>query len=241
MKTDQRSTPNAQRPTLNVQRLRQFIGKYDFPAHLFALFDIVMGYVSTFLWTIQARLLLRTLGCPYGRHLRVDGHVIIRAPRRGAIRLGANVFIKSRGGANLVGRTNPTIFHCMGDGCISFGDNSGCSFAVLSSRSSIRIGHHVKIGGNARIYDHDYHALDYLARRDAASDIADCKTVPVVIGDDVLIGANAIILKGVTIEDRSVVGAGAVVSLKEIPPDSLVAGNPARVVRNLEPKTRHEK
>jgi len=218
---------------MNRTRLRQFIGKHDPPAHLFALFDIVMGYVSTLLWTIQAKLVLRTLGCPYGRNLRVDGHVVLRAPRRGAIRIGANVFIKSRGGANLVGRTNPTILNCLGEGHISFGDNSGCSFAVLSSKSSIRIGQNTIIGGNTRIYDHDFHALDYLPRRTMESDEAACKTAPVVIGDDVMIGANAIILKGVTIGDRSVIGAGAVVSLKDIPPDSLVAGNPARVIRSL--------
>ena len=121
----------------------------------------------------------------------------------------------------------------MGDGHITFGNNSGCSFAVLSSKSSIRIGENTKIGGNARIYDHDYHALDYLSRRSLVTDVAACKTAPVVIGDDVLIGANAIILKGVTIGDRSVIGAGAVVSLKGVPPDSLVAGNPARIIRQL--------
>lgn len=218
---------------MNITRLRQFIGKHDFPAHLFALFDIAMGYISTFLWTFQAKLLLLLLGCPYGRHLRVDGHVIIRAPRRGAIRLGQNVFIKSRSGANLVGRTNPTILNCMGEGRITFGDNSGCSFAVLSSKSSIRIGQNTIIGGNTRIYDHDFHALDSRSRLTAEGDDDACKTAPVVIGDGVMIGANAIILKGVVIGDRSVIGAGAVVSLKDIPPDSLVAGNPASIVRHL--------
>jgi acetyltransferase-like isoleucine patch superfamily enzyme len=223
--------------TMNITRLRQFIGKYDFPAHLFVLFDIVVGHLSTFLWTIQTKLLLRILGCRYGRNFRVDGRVIIRVARVGAIRLGANVVINSRTGSNLVGRTNPTILHCMGDGQITFGDNSGCSFAVLSSKSSIRIGQNTKIGGNVRIYDHDYHALDHLARRDPQQDIIQCKSVPIVIGDDVLVGANAIILKGVTIGDRSVIGAGAVVSLKDIPADSLVAGNPARVIRKLESVT----
>jgi acetyltransferase-like isoleucine patch superfamily enzyme len=121
----------------------------------------------------------------------------------------------------------------MGDGRIAIGNNSGCSFAVFSSKSSIHIGDHTKIGGNARIYDHDYHALDHLSRRSPVNDIAACKTAPVVIGDDILIGANAIVLKGVTIGERSVIGAGAVVSMKTIPADSLVAGNPARVIRSL--------
>ena len=218
---------------MNKTRLRQFIGKYDFPAHLFVLFDIVVGHLSTVFWTLQAKLLLRLLGCPYGRNLRVDGRVIIRVARRGAIRLGENVAINSRPGSNLVGRTNPTILHCMGNGHITFGNNSGCSFAVLSSKSSIGIGDNTKIGGNARIYDHDYHALDHLSRRSPVNDIAACKTAPVVIGDDILIGANAIVLKGVTIGERSVIGAGAVVSMKTIPADSLVAGNPARVIRSL--------
>ena len=91
----------------------------------------------------------------------------------------------------------------------------------------------MKIGGNVRIYDHDFHAVNYLARRDSQLDMTQCKSAPVVIGDDVFIGANSIILKGVTIGDRSIIGAGSVVSLKEIPPDSLVAGNPARILRNL--------
>jgi len=215
-------------------RLRQFIGKYDFPAHLFVVFDILTGCASRAFWTLQTKILLRILGCPYGRGLRVDGHVIIRVARRGAIRIGENVIINSRSGSNLMGRTNPTILHCIGEGRISFGDNSGCSFAALSSRSTIRVGTNTKIGGNVRIYDHDYHTLDYQSRRTPATDITTVKSAPVVIGNDVLIGANAIILKGVTIGDRSIVGAGAVVSIKNVPPASLLAGNPAGIIRNLE-------
>ena len=122
------------------------------------------------------------------------------------------------------------ILHCLGEGSITIGDHNGCSFAVLSSKTSIRIGQNTKIGGNARIYDHDFHAVDPL-RRQAATDSAGCKTAPVVIGDDVFISANAMVLKGVVIGDRSIVGAAAVVALKDVQPDSLAVGNPARVVR----------
>jgi len=218
---------------MSKTHLRRFIDKYDFPMHLFVIFEILVGRASVFFWTLRTKMLLWLLGCPYGHGFRVDGRVIIRTARRGAIRIGKNVVINSRMGSNLVGRTNPTILQCLGEGRITLGDNSGCSFAVLSSRGTIHIGQNVKIGGNTRIYDHDFHALDHLARREAAADIAGCRTAPVAIGDDVLIGANVMILKGVVVGARSVIGAGALVALKDIPPDSVVVGNPARVVKKL--------
>ncbi len=196
-------------------------------------YDRAMAALLVPLCTWRAKLVLRLLGCHYGRDLRVDGGLVIRSSRRGTIHLGSHVTIVSRFRANLVGMTNPTVFQCFRDGRIAIGDQSGCSSTIFSSRTSIQVGCRVKIGGNVRIYDHDYHAVDHLARRDSQQDMIQCKSAPVVIGDDVFIGANSIILKGVTIGDRSVIGAGSVVSLKEIPPDSLVAGNPARILRNL--------
>lgn len=67
---------------MNKTRLRRFISKYDFPAHLFVLFDTVVGHASTFFWTFRTKALLLMLGCHYGRNFRVDGHVIIRMARR---------------------------------------------------------------------------------------------------------------------------------------------------------------
>jgi maltose O-acetyltransferase len=60
---------------------------------------------------------------------------------------------------------------------------------------------------------------------------------PISIGDDVWLGGGAIVLPGVTIGDRAVVGAGSVVT-RDVPADVVVAGNPARVIRSLEePRT----
>ena len=55
---------------------------------------------------------------------------------------------------------------------------------------------------------------------------------PIVIGDDVFVGMEALVLKGVTIGDGAVVGAGAVVT-QDVPPRTVVAGNPAQAVRDL--------
>ena len=72
-----------------------------------------------------------------------------------------------------------------------------------------------------------------MKRRNTYEDRKFVKTNNVIIGDDVFIGTNSIILKGVRIGPRSIIGAGSVVSLKEIPPDSLVAGNPAKILDYL--------
>jgi acetyltransferase-like isoleucine patch superfamily enzyme len=80
------------------------------------------------------------------------------------------------------------------------------------------------------IWDTDFHPLDYLARR--KHDTSMIKTRPVVIGNDVFIGANSIILKGTTIGDRAIIGAGSVVS-GNIPADQIWGGNPAKFIKNI--------
>ena len=103
-----------------------------------------------------------------------------------------------------------------------------CSLAVSSS---LRIGNHCLLAGGINISDHDGHPLD--AERRRAGDPAPLEPIrPVVIGDDVWIGNHAMILKGVRIGDRAIVAARAVVT-KDVPPDTVVAGNPARVVKHL--------
>jgi acetyltransferase-like isoleucine patch superfamily enzyme len=88
----------------------------------------------------------------------------------------------------------------------------------------------VNIGAGARIYDTDFHPLDSHDRR--RHDTSRIKSAPVRICEDVFIGANAIVLKGVTVGSRTIIGAGAVVT-KSLPPDVVAAGNPARIVAKL--------
>jgi acetyltransferase-like isoleucine patch superfamily enzyme len=106
----------------------------------------------------------------------------------------------------------------------------GC---VLAAARSVRIGNHCLLAGGTRVADYDGHPLD-AARRRAREPLTPDAVRPVVIGDDVWIGSHALILKGVTIGARSVVGAGSIVT-KDVPPDVIVAGNPARVVKRLAP------
>ncbi len=101
---------------------------------------------------------------------------------------------------------------------------------LLAVADSVRIGRYCLLAGGVSIADYDGHPTDPILRRTEPSPPEAIR--PVVVGDDVWIGADAKILKGVTIGDRSIVGAGAVVT-KSVPPDVIVAGNPARVVKSL--------
>ena len=78
--------------------------------------------------------------------------------------------------------------------------------------------------------DTDSHNIDYKIRRGQWTDWGVSK--PIVIEDDVFIGVNCIILKGVTIGARSIVAAGTVVT-KSFPADCIIGGNPAKIIRRI--------
>ena len=204
----------------------------DFSVILFKVYDRLVSLASSFVSTLLLKIVLFVYGCRYGKNLLADGRIIVRMDKNGSVEIGKNVTMLSRNSANLAGMTGPNLFICIESGNISIGDDSGFSSTVFSSRSSIKIGKNVKIGCNSRIYDHDFHARNYLERREP-KDWKKAISKSISIGDDVFIGANSLILKGTKVGDRSVIGAGSVVVGIEIPPDSLVAGNPAKVLRHV--------
>lgn len=122
---------------------------------------------------------------------------------------------------------------------ISIGENVFIGGSVLSCSESITIGSNVLISWGVTIFDHNSHSIDYLKRRSDLNKLLigekswdDVKIKPVVIEDDVWIGVNSIILKGVTISKGSIVAAGSVVT-KDVPPFVIVAGNPAKIIKEI--------
>jgi acetyltransferase-like isoleucine patch superfamily enzyme len=113
---------------------------------------------------------------------------------------------------------------------LSVGDNFAASNCSIFCRQSILIGKNVMVGGGARIWDTDFHDLS-IKKRMLPLDRG--KSKPIVIGDNVFVGANSIILKGVVIGNNAVLGAGSVVSCN-VPSHEVWAGNPARFIRKLD-------
>ncbi len=184
--------------------------------------------------TLRSRLSLSWQGAIVGKNFRTSGLCFFKMRCAGSIRIGNHVTFIADTRRNLVGLTNPVVLETWGAGEIDIGDFSGGSSVVISSRQKVIIGRHVLLGGNVRIYDNDFHSADSVMRRSFLQDRGNIKSSSVVIGDDVFVGTNAIILKGVTIGDRAIIGAGAVVSC-DVPADEIWAGNPARCLKRCSP------
>ena len=127
-------------------------------------------------------------------------------------------------------------------GTCSVGDFTLLNGAMIMAEERVEIGSHCLISWNVGIADSDFHPLAAAQRRTDAEALAPffanrparprLRVAPVVIGDNVWIGMNAIVLKGVTIGENAVVAAGAVVT-RPVPPNVVVGGNPAVVIKEI--------
>lgn len=122
---------------------------------------------------------------------------------------------------------------------VRIGENSYVGASIIKCAELVQIGRDVEIAWNCSIVDHDWEPIeadqrgvDMRSWYSADKDWSDVRVAPVHIGDRVLIGFNAVILKGVRIGEGAVVGVQSVVT-RDVPPHTVVAGAPARVIRYL--------
>ena len=121
-------------------------------------------------------------------------------------------------------------FYCAYGQNIHIGDHVFLNvLCTILDCNEVHIGHHVIIGPNVQIYT-AAHDLQAEARKQGWE-----VAKPIVIEDNLWLGGGAILLPGVRIGRNAVVGAGAVVS-RSVPANTVVAGNPARVIREIEQK-----
>jgi len=114
---------------------------------------------------------------------------------------------------------------------LTIGNNVGMSDVTITCHERITIGNNVLLGVGAQIRDTDNHSLNPEDRINGL-DWKNKKSSPIIISDNVFIGAYSFILKGVTVGNNSIIGACSVVT-KNIPNNEIWAGNPARFIKPI--------
>jgi len=180
-------------------------------------------------WSLWTNLYLR---CHPGVELRgwitVTGRVRWKLDPRGRTLIHPGVRVHSGPRVNGYGGHRPTIIWVLPGGRLTLGPGTGVSGSTIVCQDEVTLGANVMVGGGSEIVDTDFHPLDPTAR--ARHDAAAVATGAVRIGDHVWIGGRVLVLKGVTIGDCAVIGAGAVVT-RSVPASEVWAGNPARAIR----------
>jgi acetyltransferase-like isoleucine patch superfamily enzyme len=171
-------------------------------------------------------LKLRYWGVQIGKRVRFFG--FIKIVNMNKITIGDDTRIHS-GYTNFVGAFNKTSIWAGQEAQINIGSNVGISNATIMAEVGIRIDSFVYIGGGTRIYDNDFHAID---REQRINEPGVIPSAPIHIKEGAFIGGHSIILKGVTIGENSVVGAGSLVT-RDIPANEIWGGVPARKLKDL--------
>lgn len=175
----------------------------------------------------------------YGKNFRVFNHLYLKIHVGALVQIGNNCTIMSGTGLNPLSRNIKTCIYVGKKATLKLGNDVGISSSTLWVKESVSIGNSVAIGADCIIMDTDAHNLDWKIRCSEETneygesvDMVTAASAPIVIEDNVLVGARCIILKGVTIGARSIIGSGSIVT-KDIPSDCIAAGNPCKVIKSI--------
>ena len=175
----------------------------------------------------------------YGKNFRVFNHLYLKIHVGALVQIGNNCTIMSGAGLNPLSRNIKTCIYVGKKATLKLGNDVGISSSTLWVKESVSIGNSVAIGADCIIMDTDAHNLDWKIRCSEETneygesvDMVTAASAPIVIEDNVLVGARCIILKGVTIGARSIIGSGSIVT-KDIPSDCIAAGNRCKVIKSI--------
>jgi acetyltransferase-like isoleucine patch superfamily enzyme len=198
--------------------------KNNTPATLLGTIIGRLRRLPSIIWRLEARF----KGVVFQGSSDILGRPIISIAKGGLIQIGDGVRIYSSTRANPLGLARPSVLRALAPNArVLLADRVGLSGAVLCAGSVIEIGENTLVGAGAMLIDNDFHLpvgdCDW-------NDDCTSNARPIKVGRGVFIGTQSIILKGVTIGDRAVIGAGAVVT-KDVPAHHLAVGNPARLIQ----------
>jgi len=216
-------------PMRHARRVRGWLLEVRLPvirpfwALVALLTELIAGAGHAALRLIYREPVFRSRCARVGRRLILEGQIpeIIGG---GRVEVGDDVRVGTRNTwiVGLKVSTDPELI---------IGDRTSVNYqTTISVAKSVRIGRDVMIAGNAQIYDNISHPVS-ARRRQAHDSITLGEATPVVIGDNAWIGAGAIIIRA-SVGANSIVAAGAVVT-KDVPANTVVGGNPARIIREI--------
>jgi UDP-3-O-[3-hydroxymyristoyl] glucosamine N-acyltransferase len=174
---------------------------------------------------LGARFRLVATGCQLGFGVIINGSPYVRRKGKGRIVLGNHVTINASRWGNWLGTPGAMILSAEDGAILELKSGAGVSASQLIANIGIEIGEESLIGAGCLICDSDMHEVPLGIGQTVAM-------APIKIGRRVFVGARSIILKGVTIGDGAVIGAGSVVC-RDIPAGALAAGNPAVLINRV--------
>lgn len=184
--------------------------------------DVVIRKLH-FLFGKRNQLSAAWWGITTGKNSSFDGKCHFKRYPKSTISIGNNCEFLSRANANLIGINRPCMVSTLTESAvIEIGDNCGFSGTVIGAFTSIKIGNNVRCGANTLITDSDWHPDDPRVGVSKG----------VIIGNNVWLGLNAVVLKGVEIGENTVIGANSLVT-KNIPANVIAAGNPCKEIAKL--------
>lgn len=168
-------------------------------------------------------------------YVELIGFPIIKKTPGSHIRIGKGVTLVSNTSGNIVGINHPVIIATLTQKAqIIIGNYSGLSGSSVICVEKITVGNYVGLGANSNIFDTDFHTINPILRK-KQENIIDAPHKAVSIGNNVWIASSASVLKGINMGDCSVAGYGSVVT-KDVPPNTIVAGVPAKIIKKINVK-----
>jgi len=162
-------------------------------------------------------------GVNLGPGCQCDGFPKFRRHPGSQITVGEGCIFNSSPVSNLMGVDRPCIMSTLREGAqIHIGSNCGFSGTVIGCATRIIVGDNVRCGANTLITDTDWHTDDPRTGPDA----------PVMIGNNVWLGAGVTVLKGVTIGENTLVAAGSLAT-HSLPANVVAGGIPAKIIREI--------
>ena len=162
--------------------------------------------------------------------VNIFGFPIISIKKGADIKVGKNLTLISNSFFSEPGVDHPVIIRLLKNNAkLRIDNNVGISGGSICVEKEVVIEDEVMLGANVLIADTDFHPVEPINRRYIRDSV---RAEKIVIKRNVFIGMNTLVLKGVTIGENTVIGAGSIVT-KNIPPDVIAAGNPCKVIREI--------